>query len=98
MISPTARLIGTSRERTICVREVSHGRSNEPGWSGAGGGGASASVWRGGARARGQDVAPTQERGGAAAVARGRPGNRLARAGRHGGDADRLAECLPGRR
>src|SRR3954453_4061439 len=93
--SPAARLIGTPRKRTISAREVSHGRSNELGWSGAGRGGASARVWRGGARARRQDVTPAQERGGAAAVARGRPGDRLARAGCHSRDADRLARCLP---
>src|SRR5918998_3523064 len=44
--------------------------------------------WRSGARARGQDVATAQECGGAAAAARGRPGNRLARTGGHGSDAD----------
>src|SRR3954466_1727767 len=89
--SPAAGLIGTPRKRTISAREVSHGRSNELGWSGAGRGAATARVWRGGARARRQNVTPTQERGGAAAVARGRSGNRIARTGRHGGDADRLA-------
>src|SRR4051795_4187653 len=72
-------------------REVGHGRSNEPSWSGAGRGAATAKVWRGGARARGQDVTPAQDRGSASAIARGRPGDRLARAGRHGSDADRLA-------
>src|SRR4051795_13641113 len=90
-LSPAVRLIGTPRKRTISAREVSHGRSNALGWSGARRGAATARVWRGGARARRQDVTPTQERGGAAAVARGRPGNRLARTGRHGGEADRLA-------
>src|SRR5215213_8693547 len=30
-LSPAARLIGTPRKRTISAREVSHGRSNEPG-------------------------------------------------------------------
>src|SRR4051794_29792855 len=89
--SPAARLIGTPRKRTISAGEVSHGRSNEPGWSGAGRGAASARVWRSGARAWRQDVAPAQECSGAAAAARGRPGNRLARAGRHSRDADRLA-------
>src|SRR5215208_1639519 len=79
-------------------REVSHGRPNEPGWSGVGRGGARARVRRGGARGRRQNVTPTQDRGRAAAVARRRPGNRLVRAGRHGSDADRLARCLPGRR
>src|SRR5215210_5295066 len=34
--SPAARLIGTPRKRTISAREVSHGRSNEPGWSAGG--------------------------------------------------------------
>src|SRR6478735_7201436 len=73
-MSPAARLIGTPRKRTISAREVSHGRSNELGWSGARRGAGTARVWRGGARARRQDVTPAQERGGAAAVARGRPG------------------------
>src|SRR6476646_6124872 len=90
-LSPAARLIGTPRKRTISAREVSHGRSNELGWSGARRGAATARVWRGGARARRQDVTPAQERGSAAAVARRRPGDRLTRAGRHGSDADRLA-------
>src|SRR3954467_2828972 len=81
--SPAAQLIGTPRKRTISAGEVSHGRSSEPSWHGSGRGGAGARVWRGGARARGQDVAPAQDSGGAAAVARGRPGNRLARVGRH---------------
>src|SRR4051812_20176023 len=89
--SPAARLIGTPRKRTISAGEVSHGRSSEPGWHGSGRGGAGARVWRGGARARRQDVAPAQECGGTAAIARGRPGNRLTRTGRHGSDADRLA-------
>src|SRR5215218_11155847 len=89
--SPTARLIGTPRKRTISAREVSHGRANEPGWSGAGRGGASARVWRGGARAWGQDVTPAQDRGSAPVIARGRLRNRLTRAGCYGGDADRLA-------
>src|SRR3954452_18144524 len=89
--SPAARLIGTPRKRTISAREVSHGRSSEPGWSGAGRGGASTRVWRGGARARGPDVTPAQDRGSAPAIAGGGPGNRLARAGDHGSDADRLA-------
>src|SRR3954468_6828710 len=39
--------------------------------------------------ARWQDVTPAQDRRSAAAVARGRPGDRLARTGRHSGDADR---------
>src|SRR3954467_11368327 len=96
--SPAARLIGTPRKRTISAREVSHGRSNELGWSGARRGAATARVWRGGARARRQDVTPAQECGSAAAAARGRPGDRLARAGCHSRDADRLARCLSGRR
>src|SRR3954453_24212728 len=86
--SSAARLIGTPRKRTISAREVSHGRSNEPGWSRSAQGGARARVWRGGARARRQDVAPAQDRGGATAVAWGRPGNHFARAERHGSDAD----------
>src|SRR3954465_13406980 len=89
--SPAARLIGTPRKRTISAGEVSHGRSNEPGWTGSARGGAGARVWRGGARAWRQDVTPAQDRRSAAAVARGRPGDRLARTGRHSGDADRLA-------
>src|SRR4051812_24145140 len=72
-------------------REVGHGRPNEPGWSAAGRGGASARVWRSRARAWRQDVTPAQDGSGAAAVVRRRPGNRLARAGHHGSDADRLA-------
>src|SRR6185436_13346602 len=68
--SPAARLIGTPRRRTISAREVSHGRPDEPGWSGAGRGGASARVWRSGARAWRPDVTPAQDRGSAAAVAR----------------------------
>src|SRR3954454_24501534 len=90
-VSPAARLIGTPRKRTISAGEVSHGRSNELGWSGARRGAATARVWRGGARARRQDVTPAQDRGSAAAAARGRPGDRLARAGCHSRDADRLA-------
>src|SRR5204863_4193397 len=60
--------------------------------------GATTRVWRSGAWARWQDVATAQDCGGAAAVARRRPGDRLARAGRHGGDAYRLARRFPGRR
>src|SRR4051794_40974708 len=76
--SPAARLIGTPRKRTISAGEVSHGRSNEPGWTGSARGGAGARVWRSGARAWRPDVTPAQDRGSAAAVARGRPGDRLA--------------------
>ena len=92
------RLIGTPRKRTISARGVGHGQSSERRWSAAERCGATARVWRSGARARWQDVATAQDCGGAAAVARGRPGDRLARAGRHGGDAHRLARRLPGRR
>src|SRR3954469_5395689 len=53
--------------------------------------GAATRAWCNSTRARRPDVAPAQECGGAAAIARGRPGDRLARAGRHGSDADRLA-------
>src|SRR5260221_605978 len=71
--SPASRLIGTSRKRTISAREVCHGRSNERRWSAAGRGGATARVWRSGARPRWQDVSTTQDRSGAPAVTRRRP-------------------------
>ena len=60
--------------------------------------GATARVWRSGARPRWQDVTTAQDCSGAAAVAGGRPGDCLARAGRHGGNAHRLARRLPGGR
>ena len=65
----------------ISAREVSHGRSNEPGWGGSARGGASARVWRDGARRRGQDVTPAQACGSGGAVAWERAGNRLTRTG-----------------
>src|SRR4051794_2149240 len=55
--SPAPRLIGTPRKRTISAREVSHGQSRERCWSAAGRRGATARVWRSGARPRWQDVA-----------------------------------------
>src|SRR3954449_8913977 len=78
-------------------REVGDGRSNEPSWRTAGRRGAATRAWCNSTRARGQDVTPAQECGGAAAAARGRPGDRLARTRRHGSNAERLAGCLPGR-
>src|SRR3954447_18994171 len=64
---------------------------------GAGRGGARPRGWYNSTRTRGPDVAPAQECGGAAAAARRRPGDRLARTRRHGSNAERLARCLPGR-
>src|SRR5829696_305912 len=89
--SPAARLIGTPRKRTISAREVSHGRSSERCWSAAGRRGATARVWRSGARARWPDVTPAQECGGAATAARRGSRNGVAQPGRDGSDADRLA-------
>src|SRR5215218_7828938 len=71
--------------------EVGDGRSNEPSWRAAGRRGAATRAWCNSTRARGQDVTPAQECGGAAAVAWGRPGDRLARTRRHGSNAERLA-------
>src|SRR3954470_24800865 len=68
-------------QRMILAREVCHGRSHEPGWGGSARGGASARVWRDGARRRGQDVTPAQACGSGRAVAWGRAENRLTRTG-----------------
>ena len=64
--SPASRLIGTPRKRTISARGVCHEQSSERRWSEAGRRGATARVWRSGARPRWQDVSTAQ----AAAVLR----------------------------
>src|SRR5450759_500300 len=71
--SRASRLIGTPRKRTISAREVCHGQSRERRWSATERCGATARVWRSGARARWQDVATAQDRRGAPAVARRGP-------------------------
>src|SRR5205085_5428309 len=85
-LSSASRLIGTPRKRTISARGVCHGQSSERRWSAAGRRGATTRVWRSGARPWWQDVSTAQERGGAAAVARRRPGDSFARAGCDGSD------------
>ena len=68
-ISPAPRLIGTPRKRTISAKGVDDGREHE--WrSAAGRGGATTRVWRSLARPRWQDVATTQDGGGATTAAR----------------------------
>ena len=55
-------------------------------------------VWRSGARPRRADVAAAQDRGGAAAAAGRRPGDGLARARRHRGDAHGWRDAFLARR
>src|SRR5215211_483859 len=66
--SSAPRLIGTPRRRTISAEEVSDGRDEERGVA-AERRGATARVWRSGARPRRQDVEAAQDSGRAAAVA-----------------------------
>jgi len=96
-ISRAPQLIGTPRKRTISAGEVLDGQAAEH-RSEAGRRGATARVWRSVARPWWQDVATPENCSGAAVVAGRGPRDRLSRSRRHGGDAERLARCVPRRR
>src|ERR1700716_2605015 len=86
--SPAPQLIETSRKQTASAGGMIDGGTHD---AAAGRRGATARVWRSGVRPRWADVAAAQDHSGATAAAGRGPGDGLALARRHGGDADDLA-------